>query len=110
MIEVTSAAGEAIAAFMKEKELDSPFRVFLESGGCGGPSLRLVLDEKKDGDEEFEIGGLTYLIAKDLSEKSGKVTVDFVDNGWQQGFSLESENPMGDPSEGDCGGCGGGCG
>lgn len=44
--------------------------------------------------------GLTYLIDKELSKQSGDVTVDFVDNGWQQGFMLSTAHPLG----------GGGCG
>jgi Fe-S cluster assembly iron-binding protein IscA len=64
----------------------------------------LVLDEPKDADEKFEVDGLTYLIDKDLMEKSGTVKVDFVDNGWQQGFVLSSENPL---SGGNT--CGGSC-
>jgi iron-sulfur cluster assembly protein len=55
----------------------------------------LVLDEPKDSDDSFEFEGLTYLIDKDLVEQSGGVKVDYVDNGWQQGFVLSSTNPLG---------------
>jgi iron-sulfur cluster assembly protein len=57
--------------------------------------LRLVLDEPKDDDDSYEVEGLTYLISKDLSTQSGAVKVDFIDNGWQQGFSVTSEKPIG---------------
>jgi Fe-S cluster assembly iron-binding protein IscA len=33
MVEVSEAASKAIQSFMKEKELSSPLRVFLQSGG-----------------------------------------------------------------------------
>lgn len=33
MVEVTPAASEAIQSFMKDKGLDQPLRVFLQSGG-----------------------------------------------------------------------------
>jgi iron-sulfur cluster assembly protein len=56
--------------------------------------LRLVLDEPKDDDDSYEVEGLTYLINKDLSTQSGAVKVDFIDNGWQQGFSVTSEKPL----------------
>ena len=56
--------------------------------------MRLVLDEPKDDDESFEVDGYTYLISKDLSDKSGDIKVDFVDNGWQQGFNITSSKPM----------------
>lgn len=54
----------------------------------------MVLDEPKDNDAQVEIEGLTYLIDKGLSERAGTVKVDFVDNGWQQGFTLASEKPL----------------
>ncbi len=63
----------------------------------------MVLDEPKDTDESFEIDGLTYLIDKDLHGKSGDIKVDFVDNGWQQGFSIQSSNPIMDPGGSACG-------
>lgn len=62
----------------------------------------MVLDEPKDSDDSFQVDGLTYLIDKDLSVQSGDVKVDFVDNGWQQGFMLSSAKPI--MSSG--GGCG----
>ena len=55
----------------------------------------MVLDEPKDSDESYQVDGLSYLIDKDLSVRSGDVKVDFVDNGWQQGFAISSANPMG---------------
>jgi Fe-S cluster assembly iron-binding protein IscA len=33
MVEVTPAASKAIQGFMKEKDLNQPLRVFLQSGG-----------------------------------------------------------------------------
>lgn len=64
----------------------------------------MVLDEPKDTDDSYDIDGLTYLIDKDLAQKSGDVKVDFVDNGWQQGFMVSSAMPL----DGG-GGCSGGC-
>ena len=62
----------------------------------------MVLDEPKDNDDKFEVDGLTYLIDKELSVQSGDVKVDFVDNGWQQGFVLSAVNTLGGGS-GSCG-------
>lgn len=67
----------------------------------------MVLDEPKDTDDSFEVDGLTYLMDKDLSQTTGEIKVDFVDNGWQQGFVLSSANPIAggacDCSSGACG-------
>ncbi|BEQ16320.1 hypothetical protein FAK_33860 [Desulfoferula mesophila] len=67
----------------------------------------MVLDEPKENDDKYEVDGLTYLIDKDLSSNSGKITVDFVDNGWQQGFTVNAEKPL--VSEGDSCSTSGGC-
>jgi len=70
----------------------------------------LVLDEPKENDDKYEIDGLTYLIDKDLASTSGKVTVDFVDNGWQQGFTVNAEKPLaGDGASCSTSGCGSSC-
>lgn len=56
--------------------------------------MALALDEPKDSDEQFANQGLTYLIDKDLHATVGKVTVDFMEEGWRSGFSVRSENPV----------------
>ncbi len=110
MISVSESARKAIKNFLQERNLDSALRVHLQGGCCGGPSLRLGLDEARAGDLKFELDGLTYLISEELSRKSGDVTVDYVDNGWQQGFSLSSQHPLGEGGTcGGEGGCGGSC-
>jgi Fe-S cluster assembly iron-binding protein IscA len=50
MIEVSASASQAIKAFFEDKKVESSLRVFLQAGGCGGPALRLVLDEAKEND------------------------------------------------------------
>lgn len=56
--------------------------------------MRLVLDEPKDSDDQIEFEGMTYLIDQQLHQQIGDAKVDFVDNGWQQGFVLSTSNPL----------------
>lgn len=69
----------------------------------------MVLDEPKDTDDSYQFDGLTYVIDKDLSTQSGDVKVDYVDNGWQQGFMLSSAVPLGGGASGGCSSSGGSC-
>ncbi|MFZ5585596.1 MAG: IscA/HesB family protein [Thermodesulfobacteriota bacterium] len=110
MIKVSETASQNIKAFLAERKLDSALRIIAQAGGCcGGPSLRLVLDEAKAGDHKYEVDGLTYLIGSELAAESGEVSIDYLDNGYQQGFVLSSANPLAGAGA-DCGGgCGGGC-
>lgn len=110
MIAIKPLATEKLAAYLMENSIDSPVRITV-ANGCGGLSLGLALDERKAGDHVLEEGGFTLLLAGDLADECGRVTVDFVEStsgcscGGGGGFSLSSENPL--PGSGD--GCGGSC-
>ncbi|WP_321493407.1 IscA/HesB family protein [uncultured Desulfobacter sp.] len=99
MINVTKPAQEQVRMYFEGKEL-SPVRIFLNSGGCGGPSLAMALDEKQETDAVFTFDNVEYIMNKDLLEKASPVDIDFVGSG----FHLESNlKPAGG-----CMGCSGG--
>ena len=95
MITVTELAQEKIGQVLKEnKNEEKGIRVFLYGGGWGGPSLNLALDEPKDSDSIFENGGVQYIIDNDTLKMTGDITIDFVTEGWQAGFTVQSQNPV----------------
>lgn len=104
MVEVTPQASEAIKSIMAEKSLDGTLRIFLQQG-CGGSQLALGIDELRPSDDSFEADGLTYVVDKELSAVTGKLTLDYVKEAAQAGFTISSENPLPAPE----GGCGCGC-
>lgn len=112
MLEVTSEANVKLIEYMRDNSISSSLRIFLNQGGCSGPSLALALDEEKPGDELYKRQDLTFLIEKDLLQQCGNITIDFVDAGSRAGFSISSLNPIpgagGSCSSGSCssGGCG----
>ena len=99
MINVTKTAQEQVRLYFEGKEI-SPIRILLNGDGCGGPSLAMALDEKKESDAVFTFDDVEYIIDKALLEKSSPVDLDFSGTG----FKLEStlEPPAG------CKGCGSG--
>ncbi|MBW1759820.1 MAG: IscA/HesB family protein [Deltaproteobacteria bacterium] len=98
MLEVTDMAQKKIADYFKDKELE-PVRILLQDGGCGGPSLNMGLDEAKDTDNVYDLGGIQYLVDKNLMGKAKFIKVDF----GEMGFKLTSRTPLGG---GGCSGCG----
>ena len=104
MINVSENAEKVLREYFKDKEI-SPIRIFLQAGGCGGPSLAMVLDEPKDEDDVYKVNGFTMVIDKNLHEQAGDVSVDYVDSGMRSGFTVTSTTPMG----GGGSGCGGSC-
>ena len=110
MIEITTLAADKIAAYLIENNIDAPIRIAAMSG-CGGPTLGLAIDKRKDSDYSHERAAITLLIDMELSRLCGKVTVDFQekDSGCGSsgtgGFTIASEKPLPESS----GGCGSSC-
>ncbi len=105
MMEVTPAASEALKAVMAEKNLEPPIRIFLQSG-CSGSQLALGIDQARDGDEQFDVDGVSYVVDKKLSDLVGDMKLDYLTDDGQQGFMLSSSNPLPQSSGG---GCSSGC-
>ncbi|MBU0481552.1 MAG: IscA/HesB family protein [Proteobacteria bacterium] len=110
MIEVTELAAEKLSAYLAENNIESPVRITV-ANGCGGMSLGLALDDRKESDHALENETFTLLLAEDLAVECGTITVDFVEKtsgcgcGGGGGFSITSEKPLPDAA----GGCGGSC-
>ena len=100
MIELTDPAKEQIDGYFQGKE-PTPVRIFLNSGGWGGPSLAMALDEPKDTDDTFDIKGLTFVVDKTFMENAKTIKIDFSG----MGFQLDSNIDLG---ESGCSGCGSG--
>ena len=54
----------------------------------------MALDEPADSDKVFNNGGAKYIIDDDLLKTTGNITIDFVEEGWQKGFTISSQNPV----------------
>jgi len=52
----------------------------------------LALDEPKDNDEVYDLQGLKYLVDQELMDKMANISIDFIERGWQSGFSITAEN------------------
>ncbi|WP_022669049.1 IscA/HesB family protein [Desulfospira joergensenii] len=97
MINVSETAREQVKAYFEGKEVQ-PVRIFLNSGGCGGPSLAMALDEKKEDDAVFTHDGIDYIMEKSLMKEASPVEVNFSG----MGFRLDSSLKLG----GGCSSCG----
>ena len=97
MIKVSETAQEQVKAYFKGKKIQ-PVRIFLNNGGCGGPSLAMALDEEKQDDVVFTHGGVEYIMEKILFEKASPVNVDYAGIGFNLSSSLELSSG--------CGSCG----
>jgi len=94
MIEVTEEAQEKIDNYLQENSVQAPIRIQVAEGCCEGPYLAMVVDEIKEGDNTYKANGVTYVIAKDLMEQLGPITIDFAERDGMSWFQITSENPL----------------
>ena len=103
MLEIKKSATEKIAEYLKDKEV-TPIRIFLNAGGCGGPSLAMALDEPKDTDDVFDIDGFKYIVDKEFMKEAESIKVDFSGFGFQIDCGIEfEEGCTGCPTSDSCG-------
>jgi Fe-S cluster assembly iron-binding protein IscA len=94
MIEVTEKAQEKIDNYLKENSVGTPIRIQVTEGCCCGSYLGMAVDAFKEGDSTYAAKGVTYVIAKELIEQIGRVTIDFVEKDGMSWFQIDSENPL----------------
>uniref|UniRef100_I2Q755 Core domain-containing protein n=1 Tax=Desulfovibrio sp. U5L TaxID=596152 RepID=I2Q755_9BACT len=113
MVSLTDTARAELDNYFADKD-KAPIRVYLNKGGCCGPSLTLALDEARDNDDVFDVNGYTVVVEKELLALASPITVDMTDYGFAVSSNLKLEGG-GSCGGGSCGsgggggGCGGGC-
>ena len=55
----------------------------------------MALDEPKASDESFKDNGISYIVDQDLLGRTGDIVIDYIEMGWQSGFSITSTKPVG---------------
>lgn len=98
------ARKELDAFFVSHPEMNKSIRIYLAPGGCCGPRLTMALDEANDQDVTETLEGMTFCMARELSEKTGEMSLDVS----YMGFTLTPEHPL--EMGGGCSSCGGSCG
>lgn len=93
MITLTERAAEKIRSLQAELgEPEKRLRIFVEPGGCSGFEYGMSFDVRKDGDQELENHGVTFLIDEtSLSYLDGS-EVDFDDGLRGKGFEVRNPN------------------
>jgi iron-sulfur cluster assembly accessory protein len=102
LLSLTDAAIEKVKYFAKSMP-DSdgkPLRIFVQGGGCSGFQYGFQFDEKREGDNVTEQGGITVVVDPQSAGYLKDCTVNYVEDFRGAGFSVENPN-----STGSCG-CG----
>jgi iron-sulfur cluster assembly protein len=92
-VTISTRASEEIRHIMKTKGIpdDYGLRVGVKGGGCGGMSLMIGFDKKKESDLSYVVDGIAvYVDKKHAMYLIGK-QVDFIDESEGRGFTFIDE-------------------
>ncbi len=103
LLSLTDAAVEKVKFFASTMpdSTHKPLRIFVQGGGCSGFQYGFQFDEKKDGDNVIEQGGITVLVDPQSVQYLKDSVVNYVEDFRGAGFAVENPNATG----GSCG-CG----
>jgi iron-sulfur cluster assembly protein len=90
----TEGAVKELKKLKDQQELNDDFglRVGVEGGGCSGMSYVLGFDQKKDGDQEYEIEGIRVFMHKAHGLYLAGMNIDFQDGLNARGFTFNNPN------------------
>jgi Fe-S cluster assembly iron-binding protein IscA len=94
MVKLESGAVCAIKLFLAEKGLQKPLRIELQSSGCCDATLGLSVGSINEHDLIYQLEGLTFLIAPELEQQVGDVTISYTDDTAGMGFVITSTIPI----------------
>jgi len=90
----TQGAVKELFKLKDQQEIGDDFglRIGVEGGGCSGMSYVLGFDQKKEGDQEFLIDGLTVFMHKAHGLYLMGMQIDFQDGLNARGFTFNNPN------------------
>jgi iron-sulfur cluster assembly protein len=90
----TEGAVKELKKLKDQQELGDDFglRVGVEGGGCSGMTYVLGFDQKKDGDQEYEIEGIRVFMHKAHGLYLVGMNIDFQDGLNARGFTFNNPN------------------
>lgn len=93
-VSFTEGAVKELNKLKDQQELGVDFglRVGVEGGGCSGMTYILGFDQKKDGDQEYDIDGIRVFMHKAHGMYLVGMTIDFQDGLNARGFTFNNPN------------------
>ena len=90
----TEGAVKELLKLKDQQELGDDFglRVGVEGGGCSGMSYVLGFDQKKDGDQEYDINDIRVFMHKAHGMYLLGMQIDFQDGLNARGFTFNNPN------------------
>src|SRR5688572_28997786 len=94
MLTLTEAAVQKVKEFYAADTslANKPLRVFVEKGGCSSFQYGFAFDEKRDGDTELPLNGLTLVVDAQSSQVLNGSVIDYKEDFSESGFAITNPN------------------
>ena len=93
MVTLSDVAAEKLRAILvEEKAEEKGLRIRVVPGGCSGFSYDMIFDDKAEGDQVFEAGGVRLLIDGESMLLLEGATIDFKEEIGHEGFTINNPN------------------
>ncbi|MFD1768478.1 HesB/IscA family protein [Sphingobacterium suaedae] len=93
-VSLTDGAVQELKKLIDQQEIGADFglRVGVEGGGCSGMSYILGFDQKKDGDNEYNIAGIRVFMNRAHGMYLAGMEIDFKNGLDARGFTFNNPN------------------
>jgi iron-sulfur cluster assembly protein len=93
-VTLTPGALQELKKLIAQQELATEYglRVGVEGGGCAGMNYILGFDQKKDGDQEYEVEGIRLFMNKAHGMYLAGMEIDFQQGLDARGFTFNNPN------------------
>lgn len=93
-VTLTEGAVRELKKLIEQQELSADYglRVGVEGGGCAGMNYILGFDQKKEGDNEYEVEGIRMFMNKSHGLYLAGMEVDFQQGLDARGFTFNNPN------------------
>ncbi len=93
-VSFTEGAKKELHKLKSQQELSEEFglRIGVEGGGCAGMNYVLGFDQKKDGDQEFDVEGIRVFMHKAHGLYLAGMEIDFQNGLNARGFTFNNPN------------------
>ena len=93
-VSFTEGTKKELRKLRTQQELGEDFgvRVGVEGGGCSGMNYVLGFDQKKEGDQEFEVDGIKIFMHKAHGLYLAGMEIEFQDGLNARGFTFNNPN------------------
>ena len=94
MVTLSEIAAEKVRGFLSQQEAEGEvgLRVGVRGGGCSGFQYALALDERREDDNVFDVGGIPILVDSASLRYVDGSEVDYTESMMGSGFEVNNPN------------------